>query len=231
MASRSRCVRSKYEATCRLGMIRAWPGNTGGRFTNNLHTTRQTAERTSLAFLAGQTVKILILIQFETGIALQTFERQTDMALIGVLAVDGMQAETFFLQITTYGKISFPTRRKQMGDLHQSLSLCIGFKHIEYINAQNGVELTFWQFGAVVAVITGDVIAHTVQFVGIIAKTATKVQNAPLQQMMLQQVACRCGKSGPLDGGQVGMVYFFGFHKISISRFQSPYSKQSVSSG
>lgn len=78
--------------------------HTSCRLTNNFHSSRQTAERTNLPFLPGQLIKMLILIKLIARITFQTLERQPHIALIGVLAMNSMQPEPFFRQVTTHSK-------------------------------------------------------------------------------------------------------------------------------
>lgn len=153
---------------------------------------------------------MMILVKLIARVPFQTQERQTHIALIGVLAIDGMQPESFFRQVTTHGKKGRSCGRKKIGHVHHHFGLRVGFQHVQHIVAQDGVELSFRIFRPVIIVIPHNVISLPFQFVCVKSIPATKIQNASLQQTVLKQITGRRRKAGALDGGQVRMVYFSG---------------------
>ena len=162
--------------------------HTSSRLTNNFHSSRQTAERTNLPFLPRQLIKMLILIKFIARITFQTLERQPHITLIGVLAMNGMQPESFFRQVTTHGKKGRFRRSKKVRDIHHHFRLCVWFQYIQHIVAQNGIKLSVRILRTIIIVVPRDVIPLTFQLVCIKAIPATKVQNTSFQQIMLKQV-------------------------------------------
>lgn len=177
--------------------------HTSSRLTNNFHSSRQTAERTNLPFLPGQLIEMLILIKFIARITFQTLERQPHITLIGVLAMNGMQPEPFFRQVTTHGKKGRSRRSKKVRDIHHHFRLCVWFQYIQHIVAQNGIKLPVRIFRTIIIVVPRDVIPLTFQLVCIKAIPAAKVQNTSLQQIMLKQVTGGYRKTRTLDGGEV----------------------------
>lgn len=127
--------------------------HTSSRLTNNFHSSRQTAERTNLPFLPGQLIKMLILIKLIARITFQTLERQPHIALIGVLAMNGMQPESFFRQVTTHGKKGRSRRSKKVRDIHHHFRLCVWLQYIQHIVAQNGIKLPVWILRTIIIVV------------------------------------------------------------------------------
>lgn len=127
--------------------------HTSSRLTNNFHSSRQTAERTNLPFLPGQLIEMLILIKLIARITFQTLERQTHIALIGLLTMNSMQSEPFFRQVTTYGKKGRSRRSKKVRDIHHHFRLCVWFQYIQYIVAQNGIKLPVWILRTIIIVV------------------------------------------------------------------------------
>ena len=77
-------------------------GYAGGGFADYLNTTGETAERTGLTFPTLHLVEMIVLIEFVTLIRDETLIWQFDIALVCVLLVDGMNAESFFCQVASY---------------------------------------------------------------------------------------------------------------------------------
>ena len=197
-------------------------GHTSSRFADDFHPAGQTAKRTRFTFFTRQFIKMNVLVKFIAGGTFQTQKRQTNIALISVLPMDGMKTEAFFLQITPHCKISRATWMKQVGDIHHYFGLSIRFKHIQHIIAEDGIEFPFRIIRTIIIVITYDIISLTFQLIRIKSKSATKIKNASFQQTMLKQITGRYGERRPPDSSQVRMVYFFGFHKIQNFQVVNP---------
>ena len=123
---------------------------------------------------------MLILIEFITFVGYQTLIGQFHITLIGVLLMNGMKPETFFLQVSTYSKVRRSFRRKQIGDVHHHFCLCIRFQHIQHIVAYNSIKLPFWIIWAIIIIIAHYVIALTLQIIRVETKTAAEIQYFPL---------------------------------------------------
>ena len=130
-------------------------------------------------------------------------ERQPHITLIGVLAMNGMQPESFFRQVTTDGKKGRSRRSKKVRDIHHHFRLCVWFQYIQHIVAQNGIKLPVWILRTIIIVVPRDVIPLTFQLVCIKAIPTPKVQNTSFQQIMLKQVTGGYRKTRTLDGGEV----------------------------
>ena len=136
--------------------------------------------------ISSNAYEMLILIKFIARITFQTLERQPHITLIGVLAMNGMQPESFFRQVTTHGKKGRSRRSKKVRDIHHHFRLCVWFQYIQHIVAQNGIKLPVRIFRTIIIVVPRDVISLTFQLVCIKAIPAAKVQNTSLQQIMLK---------------------------------------------
>ena len=77
-------------------------GYAGGGFADYFHTTGETAERTGLTFPTLHLVEMIVLIEFIAFIRYESLIWQFDIALVCVLLVDGMNAESFFCQVTSH---------------------------------------------------------------------------------------------------------------------------------
>ena len=144
---------------------------------------------------------MVILIQFVTCIGNKTFVRKFDIALVCVLFVYGVQSETFFGQVTTYSEICCSFRGKQICYIHQYLCLCVWLKHIQYIVAYYCVKFTVGEIGAIIVIISNNVVPLLMEFISIKTKPTAEVKYFPFQQFVLQEVSCRHRKVCPFDSG------------------------------
>lgn len=175
-------------------------GHAGSRLADDFHSARQTAERTLLAFHARQLVEMVVLIEFVAFVGDKTLVWQFHVTLVRVLLVDGMEPEPLFRQVATDGKVSSPLWREQVGDIHQHLSLGIGFRDVQDIVTKDGVELALWEVKAVVVIVVDDVKALLLEFVGIETETASKVENLASEQIVLHEVSRWHREIRALDG-------------------------------
>ena len=150
-------------------------GHTGSRLADDFHSAGKTAERTLLAFHARQLVEMVVLIEFVAFVGDKTLVWQFHVTLVRVLLVDGMEPESLFRQVATDGKVSRPLWREQVGDIHQHLSLGVGFQDVQHIVAEDGVELALGKVGAVIVIVADDVEALFPEFVGIETKATSEV--------------------------------------------------------
>ena len=164
-------------------------GHAGSRLADDFHSAGQAAERTLLAFHARQLVEMVVL-EFVAFVGDKT----------RVLLVDGMEPEPLFRQVATDGKVSSPLWREQVGDIHQHLSLGVGFQDVQDIVTKDGVELALWEVRAVVVIVADDVKALLLEFVGIETETASKVENLAPEQVVLHEVSRWHREIRALDG-------------------------------
>ena len=156
-------------------------GHAGGCLADDFHSAGQAAERTLLAFHARQLVEMVVLVEFVAFISDNALVWQFYNTLICVLLVDGMEPEALFFKVATDGKIGRSLWGKQVGDIHQHLSLGIGFQDVQHIIAEDGVEFALGEVRAIVVIVADDVKALLPEFVGIETETASEVENLALQ--------------------------------------------------
>ena len=175
-------------------------GHTGSRLADDFHSAGQAAERTLLAFHTRQLVEMVVLIEFVAFVGDKTLVWQFHVTLVRVLLVDGMEPEPLFRQVATDGKVSRPLWREQVGDIHQHLSLGVGFQDVQDIVTKDGVELALWEVRAVVVIVADDVKALLLEFVGIETETASEVENLAPEQIVLHEVSRWHREIRALDG-------------------------------
>ena len=174
--------------------------NTSCRFADDFHSAGKTAERTLLAFHTRQLVEMVVLVEFVAFVGDKTLVWQFHVTLVRVLLVDGMEPEPLFRQVATDGKVSCPLWREQVGDIHQHLSLGVGFQDVQDIVTKDGVELTLGKVGAIIIVVARDVESLFLQFVRIETIATTEIENLAPEQIVLHEVSRRHGEIRALDG-------------------------------
>lgn len=175
-------------------------GNASSCLADNFHTAGKTAERTLLAFHARQLVEMVVLIEFVAFVGDKTLVWQFHVTLVRVLLVDGMEPEPLFRQVATDGKVSRPLWREQVGDIHQHLSLGVGFQDVQDIVTKDGVELALGEVRAIVVIVADDVKALLLEFVGIETESASEVENLAPEQIVLHEVSRWHREIRALDG-------------------------------
>ena len=140
------------------------------------------------------------MIEFVAFIGDEALVWQFDVALVSVLLVYGMQPEALFGQVTTYGEVCCSFWGKQVGYIHQHLGLCVWLQYIQYVIADDGIELSLREVGTIVVVIARDVISLFLQFVRIETKSTSEVENLAPEQIVLHEVSRWHGEIRALDG-------------------------------
>ena len=90
--------------------------------------------------------------------------------------MNGMKSETFFGQVAANGKVCRSLWRKQSGDIHQYLCLCIRLQPIQHIIADDGIEISFREVRAIVIIIANYIMPLLLQFIRIEIIAATEVE-------------------------------------------------------
>ena len=152
---------------------------------DDAYATRQIAEWARAFLSTREFVEMDELIEFVGLIMYQTLKRQNYVALVGVLFMDGMQAETFLFQVASHRIISHSVWFEQIAHHHHHIRLRVGFEHIEHIDADDRVELAFGELGAIIVIVAFNVIALPFQFVGIEAEATTEIKDSAFEQIVL----------------------------------------------
>ena len=113
-------------------------------------------------------------------------------------------------------------RRKQIGYIHQYLCLCVWLKHVQYIVAYYCVKFTVGEIGAIIVIISNNVVPLLMEFISIKTKPTAEVKYFPFQQFVLHEVSCRHRKVCPFDGSQIRMVYLLWLYVCQFLHSSNP---------
>ena len=197
-------------------------GHASSCLADDFHSTRKSAEWALLTFHTWQLVEMVVLVEFVAFVGDKTLVRQIHVTLVRVLLVNGMKPESFFCQVTPYGKVGRSLWGKQVGDIHQHLGLRVGFEHVQHIVAEDGVKLALGEVWAVVVIVADNVKALLLEFVRIETKSTSEIENLALQQIVLHEVARGYREIRAFDGREVRVIYLFWFHRLQYFHISKP---------
>lgn len=93
-----------------------------------------------------------------------------------------MRAKTVAGDVTANGEVGPSGRLQQPRNVHQHVSLLVGEQDVQDVEANDGVERTWWQVRYVVRVVAVRIIAPRLQEPHILPEATAVVESAPLQQ-------------------------------------------------